>query len=446
MGRYRFKNSLIKWLCKFSGEDYQLIYNAKTDKNVKLRFAFIGVFVLLIFVISAYSSAHFIYELFDKNLHLAIPIGLIWGLTVLNIYLFLLYTITPPNLKGGNRSIKGVQNIRTSDSRSIRFFSIGFRIGFVGLLAIIIAQPWLITTFSYQVQDSLNNHKQKYRNNFIIQADSILIEKEMLIMKEMTDYPVRFGNTADSFIIEQAGQQLLYKIREDKYFLDQATAMRSNIITLEKQWGPRKQKAIDSLQAQLTSLVEGELSTDSLFLARTTPPTHINDRIFSLLSNCHSKLLDVVKDKNQQYERLNVILSASNFYIRRIQLINSEFPYSILAWIMTGMVVAMFIFPIYLKYRLRKNSNFYEVKKVLEERMVKEEYAIFRGTYSRVFSEKYNLKVDFYESCTNPPFNTIKKNAQELQSKDQNTLLKEVYKDREEGEGHKHFVSEYISK
>ena len=71
----RKKYSFKDWLSKFSGEDFQLIHDAKTDVKVKSSFAFIGGFVLIIFLISLYSSAAFIYQLFNENLLLAVPIG-----------------------------------------------------------------------------------------------------------------------------------------------------------------------------------------------------------------------------------------------------------------------------------------------------------------------------------------------------------------------------------
>ncbi len=46
--RYSFKD----WLISLSGEDAQIIFNTKTKESVKITFAFIGCFVLMIFIVS----------------------------------------------------------------------------------------------------------------------------------------------------------------------------------------------------------------------------------------------------------------------------------------------------------------------------------------------------------------------------------------------------------
>src|SRR6266536_3858638 len=302
--RYSFKD----WLISLSGEDAQIIFNTKTKESVKITFAFIGCFVFMIFIVSFYSSTHFIYQLFNKNLFFAIPIGIVWGLMIVNIYLLLLYTLTPMILKGKERTIKGIKTKETKDSRLLSNISIGFRVGFVVLIAIIIAQPWLITTFS--VQEQLDVYKQQYRNNFLIQADSILISQEIKLNKELNQNLnlVSVGKS-DSVLIAHAGKDIFNKIQEDARFLSDASILMNEIYKADKSWD--------------------------------------------------------IKKKNQ-YKKLDAVLSATNFYVRKIQLINSNFPS---AWGMTGIVAFAFIIPVILKYRIRNTSNFYEVKKDLEEKI-----------------------------------------------------------------------------
>src|SRR6266540_3174342 len=354
--RYSFKD----WLISLSGEDAQIIFNTKTKESVKITFAFIGCFVLMIFIVSFYSSTHFIYQLFNKNLFFAIPIGIVWGLMIVNIYLLLLYTLTPMILKGKERTIKGIKTKETKDSRLLSNISIGFRVGFVVLIAIIIAQPWLITTFS--VQEQLDVYKQQYRNNFLIQADSILISQEIKLNKELNQNLnlVSVGKS-DSVLIAHAGKDIFNKIQEDARFLSDASILMNEIYKADKSWDINK--------------------------------------------------------KNK-----------------------TDFPS---AWGMTGIVAFAFIIPVILKYRIRNTSNFYEVKKDLEEKIVKEEYNEFKATHSKIFNLKFNIaNVDFYESCIDPPFNTtIKEKSLPYQS--QTILLNEIYKDLDEGKANKHFVSEH---
>jgi hypothetical protein len=147
--------------------------------------------------------------------------------------------------------------------------------------------------------------------------------------------------------------------------------------------------------------------------------------------------------KNQEYKNLGAVLTASNFYVRKIQLINANFP---LAWCMTIVVVTAFIIPIVLKYRIRNTSNFYEVKRDLEEKVVREDYARFKNIYTNIFLSKFNVQnVNWFESCIDPPFNTTKK-TREANYQGQDDLLREIYKDLEDADANKYLVSETVSK
>jgi len=435
----RKKYSFKDWLSKFSGEDFQLIHDAKTDVKVKSSFAFIGGFVLIIFLISLYSSANFIYQLFNENLLLAVPIGIIWGLMIANIYLLLLYTITPKILIGKERTIQGIKVKEQKDSKLLVNVSVGFRIGFVVLIAVIIAQPWLITTFSTSAQDYLDKYKQQYRNDFIIQADSILISQEMkLFNSTKRELNLVSKGQNDSIAIFQAGQLLFNKIKEDELFLSQSSLLKQQILKVKNKWTNGNRNKINSLNNGITVLVKNEITTDSLFVLEYKPIYTESEVISNILNAMNGHLITIIQLKNEQYKKLDAVLNASNFYVRRIQIINSEFPSS---WLMTGLVVLIFIIPIVLKYRIRNTSNFYEVKKVMEEIIVKEGYYKFKTVYSNIFSLKFEHKIQFYESCIDPPFNTTPK-KEVGNYKNQALLLNEIYNDIESSESNKYFVSE----
>src|ERR1700743_1339694 len=99
----------VAQLCRLSGEDDQLILHAQIDSNVVGKFAAIGLLVLIIFALSVYSSIHFLMNLLNGGGHIAITIGLFWGAMIANIYYLLLFTITPPILKGRERAKRGIR-------------------------------------------------------------------------------------------------------------------------------------------------------------------------------------------------------------------------------------------------------------------------------------------------------------------------------------------------
>jgi hypothetical protein len=118
-------------LYKLSGEDYSII--EKCNVTIQFHFSMIGLLVLTILLTSFASALYFTDHLFH-NWFLDIGVGLIWGYIVTNMYILLLYTISPTLLpiKSREENVKG----------GFKFtFSMGLRFLIVVLLAIISAQP-----------------------------------------------------------------------------------------------------------------------------------------------------------------------------------------------------------------------------------------------------------------------------------------------------------------
>jgi hypothetical protein len=237
-------------------------------------------------------------------------IGLLWGAIIANIYHLLLFTITPPILKGREWNIHGIAKEVTTEKRLLARISLSFRLLFVVLLAVIIAQPWLVTIFD--TTKWIDEARREYRSEFVKLADS-------------------------SFL------------------------------------------GSDSLHNQ-------------------------NQAVMS----------------RREIDRL---LWENDFYTRRIQLINTRYQVS---WLVTLIVVLFFIMPIALKYWVRNNSNFYEVKKAREENLVKTRYEQFKENYSVVFTDRFGIAVEWYEPCVDPPFNTRKRSEQQADV-DQQHLLDKIY-------------------
>lgn len=119
-------------LCKFSGEDYAIIQISKT--RIQIYFSLIGLFVLAILACCFVSALSFTEHLFH-NIIADVGVGIIWGYIITNLYVLLLYTITPPLLPSRSRG----KDIKTGVFKLSA--SMVVRIGLVILLAIITAQP-----------------------------------------------------------------------------------------------------------------------------------------------------------------------------------------------------------------------------------------------------------------------------------------------------------------
>ena len=150
-------------LCKFSGEDFAVIRICSS--KVQLYFSVIGLFVLLILLCCFLSALYFTEHLFH-NAIADIGVGIIWGYIVTNLYVLLLYTITPSLLPKKDRKKKN----KTTKSFELNF-SMALRIGLVILLAMITAQPLNIfllkpatQAFAFDIRNLLTND---FRSRFI---------------------------------------------------------------------------------------------------------------------------------------------------------------------------------------------------------------------------------------------------------------------------------------
>lgn len=148
------------FFCFFSGEDDFIIRKCKP--RIQLSFALIGFFVLLVFIGCWVSAALFMTHIFDGGRWISIPTGIIWAMLVTNLYLLLLYTVSPSllpisrkkKIRKGDKIIKVLVESKAEEIHPLLRFSLFVRIAFIVLLAIIIAQPFNVFLFSPSFEES----------------------------------------------------------------------------------------------------------------------------------------------------------------------------------------------------------------------------------------------------------------------------------------------------
>jgi hypothetical protein len=135
------------FLCFFSGEDDFII--RKCNSRIQISFALIGIFVIMVFAGCWISASLFISHIFEGSRWISIPIGIIWALLVTNLYLLLLYTISPALLPVAvkkktivnGKQKKIILEKYPKQKSPFQSFSFLFRISLITFLAILIAQP-----------------------------------------------------------------------------------------------------------------------------------------------------------------------------------------------------------------------------------------------------------------------------------------------------------------
>lgn len=461
-------NRLRLFFCTFSGEDDYII--RECNKRIQISFALIGLFVMLIFAGCWISASSFMAELFEgSSKWMSLPIGILWALLIANMYLLLLYTVSPTLLPVARKKLrkgKRKKNVieAPKEKRKSEFTpSLIFRMVFISLLAIIIAQPLNVLLLSSFSERSLTNHKIEYRINMMIVADSSLIKQELQNQTDFYQNITAKIHVNDSIIITNNVQLLNKKVANDQNFLLRSKMLLDSLLKWNKSTFPKNKQKSDSIRALLSDLVDAELKSDNAFISATDNIQFTDKNLQFDFENYRTSLKKTIEAKIKNYARLNELLDKSNFYVKKIKIILSENPAS---WIVAFAVCMMFLLPIYWKFSIRNYGGFYEKKKYIENKIVHDSYSDFKSIYSEIFeiklkqynrqtwitvmqilhklekvnSEKFSdigqqLKKDIveepvskYEYWADPPFRTKRKqDSKELLS--ENDFLKTIYPD-----------------
>ena len=137
--------------------------------------------------------------------------------------------------------------------------------------------------------------------------------------------------------------------------------------------------------------------------------------------------LNLIKDREKKkvilITSMEHLVQKSNYYIQGIIILNNKYPIS---WIITAIVLIIFIIPTYLKLFIHKDSIFYKTKHYVESHLVKYEYELFKEKYNEIFRHKYEIDLHYIEHYSDAPFNTKRKiNTEEIFKEDD--LLDTLY-------------------
>jgi hypothetical protein len=345
-------NSLRLFLFTCSGEDNFILKRCKTV--IQKRFAFIGFLVLLIFIGCFFSATLFSYSLFQGAIWASIPIGIFWGAMVVNMYLLLLHTISPAIIPLSAKKIKSNKKVIKLTSQFLTL-SMFLRMVFMLLLAIIIAQPLNYSLLSSSIQTQLQNHKTQERIKLYNLTNKHLVEDE-------ENYCARFKDKMKARLHLDSENKLIpylntitTKITMDSLFLLQTASFQKKLNLIQdhiflNQIENRKR---DSILNILENLLENQIISDSNFVSYLSS-TNYQGTYESDFDTFKNNLLEITNEKIDNYNKLNILINKSNFYIKTIQILLVENPTS---WLITILVCLAFLFPIFLKYNARNMSS-----------------------------------------------------------------------------------------
>jgi len=405
-------NSIRKKLCFFSGEDDYII--RECPPRNQFSFAKIGLFVLFVFIGCFASATSFTYYLFNKNLWVGIFLGVFWALMVTNMYLLLLYTVSPTILPTAkkDKNKKLIERVDNEvEQRRVFTPSMIFRTIFMGVLAIIIAQPLNVLFLSDTVDDDLQEFRATYRTNMLIISDSSIVQQEVRAQQAFNQQVIAKAVRSDSMLLKKNVQLLNQKVKEDTRFLRQAALLLARK-------GTNSERTV-----QLSNLIHKSLERDRRFLISVDALPIVSSSLQKEFEGYRNSLRQAIQYKLDDYKKVDRLLNRSNFYVKRIQLILSE---SIVAWLITLSICLIFLLPIYFKFTVRKAESFYRVKKELEDRLVRQRYAEFKEQYSAVFKERLSYYNDRLQHHLKPFIEKLATYSTEKPESFNNQLMAEL--------------------
>ncbi len=345
-------NDIRLFLFTCSGEDNFILKRCKVQ--IQSRFALLGFFVLFIFVGCFFSATFFTYSLFDEKARLlSIPMGIIWGSIVVNIYLLLLHTISPAIIPlSSKKKIKN--NTEAIKQNSFLTMSMALRMSFMILLAIIIAQPLNVCLLSPTVETSIEKHKIQERVKLYSSTNKGLIKNELLDQKEFIEKTENRISSDEAQTISSQIQTINSKINKDSLFIVNTSKQIKQLSLIDKNsFLTYKQISEKELiLSNLDNLLIEESQSDNDFIS-TINSIKINGSLKNDFDNYKKKLTLLINEKIDNYNALNDLLNNSKFYAKTIQLLLVENP---LSWVVTILVCLLFLFPIYYKYKIRDLS------------------------------------------------------------------------------------------
>ena len=246
------RNNLIV----FSGEDYAIIRDC--GFRIQAYFATIGLFVLTILLCCFLSAVYFTEHLFHNWL-LDIGVGIIWGYIVTNLYVLLLYTISPV-------LIPTKQNETRRKTQTINFnISLILRIVLIVLLAIITTQPLNIfllkpesTEFAKDIRELLSNNTVAWLVTIFVTALFLLPIYLKYSLRRWSDFYEKKAYiekkiVSEEYIYLKSTYKFVLELNIDKYNQNVRNNLQPYLNQLKRQNTTTYQRYLEKINKELNA-------------------------------------------------------------------------------------------------------------------------------------------------------------------------------------------------
>lgn len=120
------------------------------------------------------------------------------------------------------------------------------------------------------------------------------------------------------------------------------------------------------------------------------------------LKKIDAKLKTVQSNEDNLNQTAKRAIEQSSFFLYRVEKTNHDYPVS---WLLTLLIVLLFLSPGYLIYSISSQHEYYRLKKAREKELIIAAYNSFTTHYTKLFNEQ----IAIFSRYEDPPFNTIRK-------------------------------------
>lgn len=117
------------------------------------------------------------------------------------------------------------------------------------------------------------------------------------------------------------------------------------------------------------------------------------------------ELSELYKQRSEMEDRIRFVIKRADYFVERVSILSTD-GFFMLSWLFTLVVISIFLLPVYLKRNINGQNPYLHEKKQVYQNLILNQYQSFKAEYQQLFWKQYQLKVDYSEKYSNPPFNT----------------------------------------
>lgn len=176
------------------------------------------------------------------------------------------------------------------------------------------------------------------------------------------------------------------------------------------------------LQTKLSAGIIKSFATEREFLTTQLSNIYIPDEVKIKYIN---RLNGLKEAQEYDLERARLLVSKSGFFSQKLLKLNQQ---EKSVWLLTILIVILFLFPIILKIYIPKNSIYLQDKRINDRKIVEDHYEYFKKMYAELFKHNHGRLIKYKEAYSDAPYNLLAK-ATKTKASNQKDLLKLIYKD-----------------